>query len=756
MNLTKLTNLLTAAMRARRAARTNFESSDGSSRTCATRSSSRRTSVARAACISLCAVALLVALSACGGGSGEVNVTAVSITPTAANVNLNGQVQFTGTVTLANGTSTSNTVTPITWYVNGIAGGNSSIGTIVSSTLSVQVGIYTAPASANNVGNNGVVQITGETPQYPGQTSKTTTITSNSASVTVGLGSGLAVSPTSATVPAGGAFQFSGILNNVSTTDVTWAISSANGGNIGSIDPNTGIYTAPLYPPPGGVITVTATSGTLTATATAQIVYSDASLTGPFAFSYSGNNNLGLLAVAGSFVADGNGKITSGLSDSTGFLGGPSGAVAFTGTYAVGPDGRGTAVISAGPGGGTTSAWAFVLTNNQHAYMTRFNSNITGSGSMDQQNLNDLTTSDSVITGPYVFRLAGSDSTFQQLGAAGRFTASGTGVIPQTNAVVDFNDNGTVTSADTTLHGSYAFDTTQPNTGRGTLTLTSNAIGTLNFAFYTVDNTHLRIVETDQNDYLVGEVFSGLAGPNYNAASLPSGNYPFTVGGNSPTGAYALGGIFTSDGAGNISGGVSDSNNAGTVALNATLSASTYTVNAANSRIALTLGTGTTPSTFAAYPTSIGTALMLELDSAAVAAGTGYLQASTATAAPAGSVAVGIGAQGIFYNNPSAYGQNLDAQVTLPSLVATGGNIDINNYNAVYPSDPVNTTTTGTATFATALTAPAAPGRGTGILSGKNPNVTFGFVYYLIDANTAVLLGSDATRTNLGQLAKQY
>ena len=751
MNLTKLTNLLNGTSGTRRTNRMDFEVTKRSTRISATGNSA-----ARAACVTLCAVLLLMALTSCGGGSGNINVTTVAITPTAATVNLNQQVQFTATVTLANGTSTSNTVTPITWYVNGIAGGSSSIGTIVSSTLSVQTGIYTAPASATSVGNNGVVQITGETPQYRGQSSKTTTITSNSASVTVGLGSGLAVSPTSATVPAGGAFQFSGILNNVSTTNVTWAISSANGGDIGSIDPNTGIYTAPLYPPPGGVITVTGTSGTLTATATAQIVYSDASLTGPFAFSYSGNNNLGLLAVAGSFVADGNGKITSGLSDSTGFLGGPSGAVAFTGTYAVGPDGRGTAVISAGPGGGTTSAWAFVMTNNQHAYMTRFNANITGSGSMDQQNLNDLTTSDSVITGPYVFRVAGSNASFEQLAAAGRFTASGTGVIPEANSVVDFNNDGTVTAADTTLSGSYAFDTTQPNTGRGTLTLTSNAIGTLNFAFYTVDNTHLRIVETDQNHYLVGEVFSGLAGPNYNAASLATGNYPFTVGGTSPTGAYALGGIFASDGAGNISGGVSDVNDAGAVALNATLSASTYTVNAANSRVALTLNTGTTPSTFAAYPTSIGTALMLELDSAAVATGTGYLQASTATTAPVGSVAVAIGAQGVFYNNPSSYGQNLDAQVTFPSLAATGGNIDINNYNAVYPGDPVNTTTTGTSTIATAITAPKAPGRGTGTLSGKNPNVTFGLVYYLIDANTALLLGSDTTRTNIGQLGLQY
>jgi hypothetical protein len=695
----------------------------------------------------LCAVAAIVGLTSCGGGSGQINVTSIAIAPTAVTVALNTQTQFTATVNLANTTDTSSTTTTVTWYVNGVAGGNSTIGTITSSTLSVQVGVYTAPAVVPST-NNGQVNITAETPQYPGSTTNTNTITSNTAIATIGLGSGLVVSPTAATVPAGGNFQFTGVLNNLTTNNVTWAVSSANGGDIGSIDPNTGLYTAPLYPPPGGVITVTGTSGTLTATSTAQIVYSDASLTGPFAFSYIGNNTLGYLAVAGSFVADGNGKITSGLSDSNGFLGGPSGGISFTGTYAVGPDGRGSAVINGGPGGGTSSTWRFVLTNNQHAYMTRFDANFNGTGSMDQQNLNDLTTSPSVINGPYVFQFSGSDATFQQLGVAGRFTANGAGGIPQTASVVDFNDNGTVTASDTTLQGSYAFDTTQPNTGRGTMTLTSTAIGTLHFAFYTVDNTHLRVVETDTTDYLAGEIFSGVAAP-YNAGNLAKSNFPFTVGGTSATGAYAVGGVFTSDGAGNISGGVSDVNDAGTTTLNTTLGACTYSSNGTNSRIDLKIGaSGSCTTEFAAYPTSAGTVLLLELDSAAVAGGTAYLQAAS-PAIPTGSMAVGLGSTGIFYNDPSSYGQDLDAEVNFLTAVGTGGNIDINNFNAVYSGDPINTATTTIAT-------PATLGRGTAVLAGKNPNVTFGLVYYVVSPNLTLLLGSDTTRTNTGVMGLQF
>jgi hypothetical protein len=695
----------------------------------------------------------LGALISCGGGSGQINVTSIDITPTTATVQLNTTLQINATVNLANTTSTSTTNTAVTWYVNGVAGGNNQIGTITSSTLSVQVGIYQAPSSTPNT-NNGVVNITAEAPQFPGSSTNTNTITSNTAAITVGVGAGLQISPSSATVPAGGTFQFSSTLNSITTTAATYTISSTNGGSIGTIDPNTGLYTAPLYPPPGGQITVTATSGTQTSSATANIVYSDASLTGPFAFSYVGNNALGFYAVAGSFVADGNGNITSGLSDANGFLGGPSGAVAFTGTYQVATDGRGSAVITGGPGGGTTSSWAFVLTNNQHAYLTRFNAQFTGTGGMDQQNLNDLVTSPSVMSGPYVFQFSGSDATFQQLGVAGKFNANGAGTIPNTATVVDFNDNGTVTANDNTLQGSYAFDATQPNTGRGTMTLTSTSIGTLHFAFYTVDNTHFRAVETDTTDYLAGDIFSGIA-PPYGTGNLASGNYAFTVGGTSSVGGYAFGGVITSSGTGTISAGESDLNNAGTVTLDTTLGSCNYTSNTTNSRINLTLGaSGSCTSQFAAYPTGAGSVLLLELDSAAVAGGVAYQQ-SASPAKPSGSLAIGLGANGIFYSSPSNYGQVLDASVNFITSVGNAGYIDINNYNAVYSADPVNTTSS-TSTTPTQIGTPDALGRGTAVLSGQNPNVAFGLVYYVVSPNMSLLLGSDTTRTNTGVLGLQF
>jgi hypothetical protein len=151
--------------------------------------------------------------------------------------------------------------------------------------------------------------------------------------VTVGAGTGLAITPTTTTVPAGGSHQFAAILNSVADPNATWTISSSKGGDIGSIDPTTGLYKAPSFPPPGATITVTATDGAVTASGTATIVYSDASLKGPFAFSYSGDNSSGYLAVAGSFVADGNGTVVSGVEDIDSFSTGVSGPLAVNGTY---------------------------------------------------------------------------------------------------------------------------------------------------------------------------------------------------------------------------------------------------------------------------------------------------------------------------------------------------------------------------------------------------------------------------------------
>ena len=196
------------------------------------------------------AVAGLLGISSCGGGAGTGTVTAVTIAPASVTVQINETAEFTANVSIAGQTDTSQTTTIVTWYVNGVAGGSPQTGTIGTSTLDQLVGIYTAPSTVPDI-NSGQVNITATTPQVPGSTTNTNLITSNTAVATIGIGTGLSVSPLTGTVPAGGGLQFAAILNNVATTQgITWSVSSTEGGNIGTISP-TGLYTAPPSPPPG-------------------------------------------------------------------------------------------------------------------------------------------------------------------------------------------------------------------------------------------------------------------------------------------------------------------------------------------------------------------------------------------------------------------------------------------------------------------------------------------------------------------------
>jgi len=714
------------------------------------------------------ALACLMGISSCGGPA-VGTVTTVTISPAAATVQINETAEFTAQVAVTS-SSTSTTTTIVTWYVNGVAGGNSTTGTIGTSTLDALVGIYTAPAVVPNV-NSGQVNITATTPQVPGSTTNVNLITSNTAIATIGIGSGLSVTPPTANVPAGGAQPFTAILNNVATTQgITWSVSSTEGGNIGSISP-TGIYTAPPSPPPGNTVTITAQFGTTTATATATVAYSQASLTGPFAFSYSGNDSGGFVAVAGSFTADGQGKL-SGVEDSNSFSAGVATQVPFNGTYVMGPDGRATVKVNVGSGSGagqgTPQTWQLAMANFQHGVLTRFDAGNTGSGTVDQQNLNGLTTVLTALSGPYVFSVAGADAGFFPEGMVGKFSANGAGQITGGSPILDVNNSsnpaGRVSTEDRSLAGSYTMDTALPGSGRGTLTLSSTSTGTIQYAFYIVDttaseqSTQLHLVEIDTNNYLGGDAYAAPTGSSYNAASLASGNYPFTVGGTSPTGAYAAGGVFVSSGSGGTSG-VIDSNNAGTVTSDTTLGTCTYTVDPTSGRIDLLLSTASgtcaagpssTTQEFAMYQSAQGPAVMLELDATAVSTGSAFAQSSTIPTGLTGSFAFGLAGQGIFHNAPAKYQQDLSGQLTLNGLASVSGTIDINNYSAVFLSDLIFVTNT-------TLKAPdATSGRGTAVIQGMNPNVTYNVAYYVVSADTVLLFDSDTTRVLIGTITSQF
>ena len=86
--------------------------------------------------------------------------------------------------------------------------------------------------------------------------------------------------------------------------------------------------------------------------------FTNANLNGSFAFSYTGSDAGGFLAVAGSFVADGAGHITSGTEDINSDAAVRPNAVV-SGTYLVRADGRGTITLNS-PAGNSTLDFVIV------------------------------------------------------------------------------------------------------------------------------------------------------------------------------------------------------------------------------------------------------------------------------------------------------------------------------------------------------------------------------------------------------------
>jgi len=740
----------------------------------------------------LALIAVLLAgnlgLIACGGGgSGSTTIQKVTISASTSSVPITGQSTLTAVVTLNN--SKTSTTTTVTWEVNGIANGSSSCGTITPSTDDQLVATYTAPNFVPNTtcGSGlqlGQVAITAVASQ---STSSTTgTVTSNILDITITFTLGLAVSPPSASVPAGGTQQFTALLNGVAT-GASWTLTPVASPTVnpGSIDA-TGFYTAPPFPPPGNSLTVTATANddgqVVTATATLTISYSDHTLSGPYAFSYTGNDGGGFYAVDGSFVADGTGNIVSGVEDIQSFLTGIQTEVPIkASTYSVGSDGRGSASIVTSRG---TQTWRFALSTNVHAELTRFDNGVSGGGSIDQQNLNQLTNSPGIISGRYVFYAVGTDGLaegYAPFGMAGAFPADGTGGIGNTDAILDVNDNGisntgTITRGDTTLSGSYLFDAAYPGTGRGTLTLQSNTIGTgansRMFAFYVYGTDancavvcRVHLVEADGFGFTAGDMYLAST-----TTGLAAANYVFTTGGNStilmnnvatPT-SYVSGGVFTSDGTSMTTGGTLDINNGGTYNGGASLGSCSYSVDGTTGRIDLGLvvsGSACPSQEFAAYPTALGSVALLELDTSAVSAGLAFQQCGPQSSGcatqdspslTATSVSLGLTGQGAFHTSNSALFQlDLDGQATLSGT----GNLDINTFSVQSPSDPLGT--------GTSIGTSGTDGRVTGELAPTNPTATYNIAFYLIDDHKGLVLGGTSSTAPalpiaIGVISRQY
>lgn len=198
----------------------------------------------------LACTVFLTTLSACGGttssggtgpaGPGSVSVT---VTPGSASVFLGAQQQFQATVT---GSASQS----VAWSVDGVAGGNASVGMVSSS------GLYTGPAILPSPASVTVTATSAADPSASG-----------SAAVTLEDNIAVSVTPSPADVPTGGGQVFTASVTGIGNfaSGVTWSVNGVAGGNsaVGTIvqgQGNTALYTAPAVAPSPATVSMTATS----------------------------------------------------------------------------------------------------------------------------------------------------------------------------------------------------------------------------------------------------------------------------------------------------------------------------------------------------------------------------------------------------------------------------------------------------------------------------------------------------------------
>jgi hypothetical protein len=646
------------------------------------------------------AVALgVVGCGGSGGGSNPNTTISVVIYPGSASIPVSGVINFTAVV--YNFTSNSS----VNW--------TSSAGTFSGS-------VFTAPSTT------GTVTVTAASQE---DKSKSATVT-----VTVGAAQPITVSPAAVSIPAQGTQTFTAS----GTGPFNWTVTATPGSDPGTID-QSGNYTAPRTPPPGGTVTVSALSAAGSGTATVTIVFSAATLSGQYTFSYTGEDAGGFLAVAGNFTVNGSGVITSGVEDvnsASGILENPING----GSFSVGPDGRAIATVTTGLG---TVTWQVTLISETHALLVRFDSNATGSGTIDKANPADFSVS--AIANNYSFGISGIDSSGSPMAIAGRFLSDGAGTFPVNFAIQDVNDAGTITQADVSLHGNiFSIDGA---TGRGTLELISTVpgTGTLTFAFYIIDSTHFKLVEIDNGSMpaLAGDAFSA---PNSITLANLNGNYAFTVAGAESGGPYAAGGVFTASGTGTISGGVQDVNEQATnlhLAEKIASSGSTYTLSPAttSNRILLTLAAGGINFMYAVYPTSTNSFEMVEVDKVVpVSSGMGFLQSSTS--APSGTY--GINTTGQMTSGE----QDINGSISSAGTTGLTGYLDVNETGSILSNVPL---------FNSTIAAPSSFGRATLTLATAKPtSASFTFAYYVVDNSTVLVIEMDKVAVTLGVMDKQF
>ncbi|MGA8619576.1 MAG: hypothetical protein WB660_13800 [Candidatus Sulfotelmatobacter sp.] len=475
---------------------------------------------------------------------------------------------------------------------------------------------------------------------------------------------------------------------------------------------------APVAPPSGG--------------------FSASNLNGTYVFSSTGADSSGaFLTMVGSLSANGSGSISSGTVDIWGLDAEASAQPITAGSYKITSDGRGqilfnTNVTTINSSGAPTTTGIpftldFVLISNAHGFVTEFDSNGTGSGTIDLQS----TVSQAQLAGSYAFGLSGvgNSTSATPIATAGALTLDSTGAV--TAGQEDINNDGLYSGAPSAI---ATTSTVTVGTAPATASLVVTGVDTYTFDVYPIDTTHLKLIETDGKLLTAGDAYT-------QGTSIPTGQLVFTMAGeNASSGTPLDSGGWLTNTSGTISAGLEDFNDGGNVNTASGVGGSFSPVTAGRAEVSLSGFVNGAASdvpgtyTFAAYPFTFngGSGIqLLEIDDAGITSGAAYPQSATTLAASQG--------YGLNLTAFNSVGEEDDIAEFTTTASGFSGLVDLND--------------DATLSFDKALTgnliAPDSNGRG-----GASTNF-FSFNFYVVNSSSFVLLETDTSQVGMGVFAQQ-
>lgn len=691
----------------------------------------------------------LASLSACGSSSTTVaptiSASCVPTTGTGADVTVNGTAQCTATVINASSTL-------VNWSVSGTSAGS----------IGQTSGLYTAPSS---VPTNNVVTITA-TSQVQSTLTATTTLTIVAATQITAIICDDASGTAATTVSSQNQLSctaFSSVSTGT-TVPVNWSVANTanatNTVNLGSIS-SQGVYTAPKVPPAGQSVTITATSQALsseTMSVPVTVVFGNSVLSGTYVFSTQGRltSNGAFWARTGSLSAGG-GTIT-GISEDTNQGGSPNIVKTqplFTGSYSIGPDGRGTMQFCEGTssacpqGSPATSLFRIAVISPQRVQVIEYSPTITGGGEMLLQDPSVISTGDGNLSGAYSFNFSGVSTAATEQSVVGDFFANGHRTIgpPGTPAALGELDTDATGPTPIAANTTYSIS----SNGRGTVTLN----GLLTFSFYPVSSSRSKFIEIDSpsSGTTPASILSGDAYLQQNPATCGwgqntlNGSTVLETNGTAAGIAIADVGNFTAA-TGSVSAGSIDENSGGTYSPATGSLTGSYAMDADGcGRGTLSIG----PHTYVFYAIASSDAVLQETTAATSVVAHGLLTPAPSTPFVDGTL---TGSYAFRFGGTDAAGAGAHREDFVGQLSSSGsgtglaGTLDFN--------DAVTGTQTGLAiangTYATpiglrtTMTVPIATA----------PATTRNLVLYMVSPTLFYALDTGVTGTALGVIVNQF